>query len=86
MSSPLADKSAPASPGQRGTMLLNGVANIFTGDISAVSQVDLEIKSGWSFMLPASHGCGKTLAPCMIAGFETTYDPRKIQAFQENLD
>lgn len=86
MSSPLADKSVPASPGQRGAMLLNGVANISTGDISSISRFGIEIKSGWFFTLPASRCCGKTPAPRMIAGFETTYDPRKIQAFQRNLD
>jgi spermidine/putrescine transport system ATP-binding protein len=86
MSSTLAAKPAPASPGQRGAISLRGITRIFAGTIPAVDHIDLEIKEGEFFTLLGPSGCGKTTLLRMIAGFETPDEGRILISGREMQD
>ncbi len=55
---------------------IEGVSKRFSGQVTAVDKVDLEIKRGEFFALLGPSGCGKTTLLRMIAGFEIPSDGR----------
>src|SRR5687767_13952442 len=50
---------------------LNGVRNIYAGNVEAVKGVSLEIKDCSSCVLVGPSGCGKSTLLRMVAGLET---------------
>jgi len=68
-----ADGVSPGGPVTSPTVpavSLHGVTKRFGGDVTAVANVDLEIRDGEFFSLLGPSGCGKTTTLRMVAGLE----------------
>ncbi|TMZ42246.1 ATP-binding cassette domain-containing protein, partial [Klebsiella pneumoniae] len=51
-------------------IVLNGVDKVYSGEVKAVDDLNLEINDGEFMVLVGPSGCGKSTALRMIAGLE----------------
>jgi spermidine/putrescine transport system ATP-binding protein len=74
----------PDMTGRQNAVSLHGVTKKFGEDVTAVDDVDLEIRDGEFFSLLGPSGCGKTTTLRMIAGLEFPTDG-SIRIFDEEM-
>ena len=67
---PAAVPKETAAPG-RGSIALDSITRVFSGQLAAVDGISLTIEAGEFFTLLGPSGCGKTTLLRIIAGFET---------------
>ena len=74
----------PDMTGRQNAVSLHGVTKKFGEDVTAVDNVDLEIREGEFFSLLGPSGCGKTTTLRMIAGLEFPTDG-SVQIYGEEM-